>query len=262
MNHTLPFALSWGKNSKAHFALGSADRLIIFIHGFGGGALKTWKGMSELLNNPDAAHSDIVFYGYRSLTAPARNSATLFRGFVRDAEQVNRAWAHAIWRAGADPDERHYDEILIIAHSLGAVVTRRALLDAVGLSEQWAGKARLLLFGPAHMGTRLVELQNMFKSQPMQFLSDLFTIVQANLPVLYDLTEGSKFLKELNREARAAISAGEKMHVASEVWFGETDKVVITDRFCSDPVSHVAANEGHCSVCRMPQAVHIIGAHL
>ncbi|MDX0196885.1 hypothetical protein GOC06_26085 [Sinorhizobium meliloti] len=46
-------------------------------------------------------------------------------------------------------------KVTVIAHSLGAPVSRRALLDAIRNQASWAGKTRLQLFAPAHMGAYL-----------------------------------------------------------------------------------------------------------
>lgn len=262
MNHTLPIAMTWGKDSRAYFAHGAADRLIIFIHGFGGGALKTWKGMDSIIKDPRTATSDIVFYGYRSLTSPALTSSILFRSFLELAESGDRDWRDLIRKAGSNPDERAYREILIVAHSLGAVVTRRALLDGMRRNEAWAPITRLVLFGPAHMGTRLVDLQAELRSAPMQFLADLFTLGRSKMPVVTDLKEGSDFLQELNSETMDALNSGADVHIAGRVIFGESENVVVTRRFCHDPDPDVIPKHGHSSICKMPEAVELVGRHL
>lgn len=262
MGHSLPFSLPWGHGTIIYFAEQPADRFIVFVHGFGGSATKTWKGMEALLSHPGAQSADVAFYGYGSLAAPARNSATLFRAFLTAAAEQSPPWTSARFRGGAVGD-RDYRDILIVAHSLGAIVTRRALLDSMKLNLDWVSKTRILLFGPAHMGTRLVKLTTMLRSGIGSFFSDLFVFGRVKVPVLDDLEEGSDFLKELLAESHAAVAGGVDRPIRAEgVIFGERDQVVLTKPFCTDPLSDVWPGEDHCSVCRVPQTIHEVVRHL
>jgi hypothetical protein len=218
--------------------------------------------METIVSKNEVRSADIVFYGYGSLAAPAQNSATLFRKFLVDAAGANRVWTSAISRAGGT-GVRDYQDILLVAHSLGAVVVRRALLDSISVDDEWVHRTRILLFGPAHMGTRLVKLSNMLRSGLGAILSDLFLFARIKTPVLDDLEEGSTFLKRLLEESESAVRKGVIRPIQAEaVVFGELDEVVLTSRFCADPLSDVWAAEDHCSVCRSSQAVHEVVRHL
>lgn len=262
MGHALPFPLPWGRGSVGYFADQPAERLIIFVHGFGGGALKTWKGMEALLELPEVQAADVVFYGYGSLAAPARNSATLFRKFLASAATLEGPWWTTLSRGGAIGG-REYKDILIVAHSLGAVVVRRALLDSIAAKGSWVERTRILLFGPAHMGTRLVNLSLLLRSGLGSILSDFFVFGRVKVPVLDDLEEGSDFLRELLEESEAVVEErGEQSIRAEAVIFGERDNVVRTRPFCVDPLSDVWPGEDHCSVCRAPQTVYEVARYL
>lgn len=262
LGHLLPFSISWGHGSVAYFADRPADRLIVFVHGFGGKAVGTWAGMEALLAEPEAAGADVLFYGYGSLAAPARNSAALFYNFLSAAAEVKSPWKNALFRAGASMT-RDYRDIMVVAHSLGAVVVRRALLDAIADGDCWTTRTRILLFGPAHMGTRLTELRKMLKSGIGSILSDIFAFAQVRMPVLDDLAQGSPFLAELLDESGAAIARGIVQPVRAEgVVFGERENVVDTTPFCSDPRSVVWEGHDHRTICRAPQTVHEVLRHL
>lgn len=263
MAHDVAFPLPWGDGSVALFAQHPADRLIVFIHGFGGNARKTWRGMEQLLQAPEAAPADIVFYGYGSLSAPARNSATLFRDFLDKAAGLAPPWTYTMVRARVPPGDRDYRDILIVAHSLGAAVVRRALLDSIEEGSGWVERTRILLFGPAHMGTRLMKLAAMLRSDFSSLITDFYTIARMKTPVLDDLEEGSDFLKELLEESKALPGGGETRPIRAEaVIFGERESVVLTTRFCKDPLSKVWPGEDHRSVCRAPQAAFEVMRHL
>lgn len=262
MSHSLPFGLPWGRGTLAYFAQRPATRLIIFIHGFGGSAIKTWSGMEELLDEPAVENADIIFYGYRSLAASANNSAGIFRDFVSTAAEIRQPWSNALRRGGA-MGARDYEDILIVAHSLGAAVTRRALLDALGMGADWVSRARLLLFGPAHMGTNLVELAGLLRSSPGALFFDLLTFARMRSPVLNDLKAGSPFLVRLLSDSEKAVTGGGIPAVVAEsVVFGETDYVVVTEPFCRDPLPDVWQDEDHCSVCRTGGTLPAVRRHL
>lgn len=262
LSHSLPFGLPWGRGSIAYFAQRPANKLVVFIHGFGGSAIKTWRGMDKLLNDPCVANADVIFYGYRSLAAPANNSATLFREFLSNAAELTEPWRNALRRGGA-MGGRGYQDILVIAHSLGAPVSRRALLDATRAGAGWTKHTRTLLFGPAHVGTRLTELASMLRSHPGSLLMDILTFARFRSPVLNDLAEGSDFLKTLAADSRKALKAGTTNPVVAEaVIFGERENVVITKPFCDDPLSLVWQDEDHCSVCRTVHTLPAVSARI
>jgi hypothetical protein len=215
--------------------------------------------MEAILKEPKAHGADIVFYGYRSVWAPARNSATLFREFMTTAAELKFEWADKIAQSGTSIDQRDYRDVLIVAHSLGAVVARRALLDAMIEGAEWPSRSRLLLFGPAHMGTRLVALKGTLRSRPGSLMADLATLFQAKAPVLDDLVEGCEFLKSLLTESSQLVEAGVRRPIRAEtVIFGEWDNVVSTTPFCVDPLSKVWPKEDHCGVCRLPETLRTV----
>ena len=63
-----------------------ARRLIVFVHGFGGSAVKTWRAFYE---GQDAyqwwRESDLVFFGYRSLRDEVGYSVSALREWLRSA---------------------------------------------------------------------------------------------------------------------------------------------------------------------------------
>lgn len=263
MQHGVAFPLQWGDGSVVRFADRPADRLIVFIHGFGGNARTTWRGMEQLFEAPELATADVVFFGYDSVAAPAQNSATEFRDFLEKAVGLTPPWTYTMVRAHMVPWERDYRDILIVAHSLGAVVVRRALLDSIEEGWDWVGRTRILLFGPAHMGTRLMKFAAMLRSGFSSILSDLYVIGRVKAPVLDDLEQGSDFLKDLLEESKAMPAGGQAPPIRAEaVIFGRRENVVLTKRFCKDPLSKVWPGHDHRSVCRAPQAAYEVIRHL
>lgn len=246
----------------AIFAESDTDKLVIFVHGFGGSATKTWRGMDVLLDDPRAKSADVLFYGYESLAAQAHSSATLFRKFLSEVASTGPQWLETLKSAGARGN-RNYKDVLIVAHSLGAVVARRALLDTLASKPPWMQHTRLLLFGPAHKGTRLLELTKMLSGTVGSVLMNMFAFGRVKTPVLDDLEENSAFLVNLLAESEAAAKAGCINPVKAEaVIFGEKDYVVRMHPFCTDPQFDVWEKEDHCSVCRTDRTVPAVAAHL
>lgn len=57
-NHTVEIPVGRNKQSRAYWSLDSTGKILLFIHGFGGKATKTWRSFPGLLLN------DNVFSGY------------------------------------------------------------------------------------------------------------------------------------------------------------------------------------------------------
>jgi pimeloyl-ACP methyl ester carboxylesterase len=69
-----------GKGTSAIWSQspGHAGKAIVFIHGYGGNALKTWSEFNKLLPlEPKAADYDLIFYGYDGLYSTINSRACL-----------------------------------------------------------------------------------------------------------------------------------------------------------------------------------------
>jgi pimeloyl-ACP methyl ester carboxylesterase len=259
--HSIAQPLAWGNRTYAHFALGNCDTLLLLVHGFGGGAASTWRGLQSLANEmPD---TDIVSYGYNSTNAPAANSAVLLGEFI-DAMLGNApAWAEIVARVTRSPARRDYARLVIVAHSLGAAVARRTLLNAIKADAEWPRRARLILFAPAHMGTRLLSDRSMLQGGLGGLVSTLLVAWKLGRPTIDDLTPNSSFLQSLIDETNAYLTQGwgEPLK-AKQVLFGEKETVVRVDRFCEDPTQKVWVGHDHVSVCKVKEAADFVRENL
>jgi pimeloyl-ACP methyl ester carboxylesterase len=142
------------------FSIAPDGRALLFIHGFSGDAVKTWSEFDALLQTcPAFAARDIFFYGYDGLRAEMNASASIFRDFldrmlVRGAALVSDSLPAGVER----PYDFAYRECVIVAHSLGAVIARRALLDATRMNAMWLSRIKLVLYAPAHKGASIAKL--------------------------------------------------------------------------------------------------------
>jgi hypothetical protein len=98
-----------------------------------------------------------VFYGYDSVHQQVNYSASEFRDFLTaflagPAASINPTIQHLTQKhpwLQRDAAFR-YTSVVLVAHSLGAIVVRGALLES--LSQSWLDTVRLVLFAPAHKG--------------------------------------------------------------------------------------------------------------
>ena len=91
-----------------------------------------------------------------------------------------------------------YDQVVVIAHSLGAVIARQALLNAWKQHEPWCGEIRLVLFAPAHKGARVQELVESVRVG--KWLSLFTAAARYKSPLIDQLRPGSPCLAELERD--------------------------------------------------------------
>jgi len=254
-HHYMDVRVGPGDRSIAYFSRKPKPKLVLFVHGFTGHAVNTWARMHELLPAEDlVAQCDIVFYGYESTRSRAQLSADILRQFIVDMNDARGAFQSKIPSTRLQQfTNRPYSKITIIAHSLGAALVRRAILDAMKSksNESWLRKTRLVLFAPAHRGAYLARLAWEAKGS-LAILSVLAAGTKLAIPVLEDLQPTSAFVVDLERETIAACGESPKPPLTAEsVVFGLLDKVVEPKPFCSDPMSNVWPGHGHLSVCKV-----------
>jgi pimeloyl-ACP methyl ester carboxylesterase len=155
-NHSASIEIRHGINSMAYFAFEPPASLLIFIHGFGGNAIGTWNHFpSLLLMDDDFKKSDIVFYGYDTFCGQAGDHAAEFYHFL---DKITCPRLNGILPINQGLNERIYKNILLVAHSLGAIILRQALLLAEIDNRSWLDKTTMALFAPAHNGANIIPL--------------------------------------------------------------------------------------------------------
>jgi pimeloyl-ACP methyl ester carboxylesterase len=145
-----PDGQSWGRSSKAFFATEPVGSAILFVHGFGGKATDTWLEFPRLLPlEAESAGYDLLFYGYDGKKARAAFSAA---GLLEFLDALNDTPSRDVINPSLTPGipkrpkAFRYKRLVICAHSLGAVVSRLALLDAGNQTprRRWLSRVRLL----------------------------------------------------------------------------------------------------------------------
>ena len=143
-NHYIgqPLPDEFGLKTRAFWAIEPIEKAIVFIHGFAGGTRSTWDDFPMLLL-PElrCAGHDIFYFGYEGITVQADNSVVDFFKFMNTLfEKPSNLLQYAHENRKDKPI--HYGEVVIAAHSLGALMTRRCVLLAIDQNKSWVGSVK------------------------------------------------------------------------------------------------------------------------
>lgn len=238
------------KDVEALLATAPDRRAVLFIHGYSGKPVKTWRQFDQLLPGcGTCANRDLFFYGYDGIRADMLASASLFRDFLDRLMTSPATVLNAVLpAAGQRPADFGYDEIAIVAHSLGAVISRRALVDATRLKLSWASRTRLILFAPAHCGASVADLA-LETASGLPLLSFFVNAARFTSPLIDQLRPDSDELKALREETLAAAPAHPHL-VARSVFIAEYEKIVRNEPFALDPPPVAIAGTNHMDICK------------
>jgi len=274
-----------GKLSRAYWAIIPERKAVVFVHGFGGTALGTWSEFPKILNlDPRFAATDLIFYGYDGKSIRANNSAKLLGRFLnglisKPANVVNNSLGFR-----ERPSDFSYDLVVIVGHSLGAVVSRRALIDAHRNQESWILRTRLVLFAPAHCGADIIQLVTrawmavpncmsfLLLKSPVGWALKLFLrvlpeIIKLRYRVLKDLEPDCQSLRKLLADSISALQQNNADYlVASPVFHSDRDDIVEPIDFASDPPYRLIEGKTHTQICKprstYPQPIDAVAERL
>jgi pimeloyl-ACP methyl ester carboxylesterase len=262
--------LEYLESPRPSFGLRSAQpahTVVFFVHGFGGSALSTWREFDSLVTTDAAFQScDLVFLGYDSVRRQTRSSAgELYQccnTILRDTPNFTRV--EMLYPGLKRPRYLQYQNIVFVAHSLGAIVTRQILLMAQKNNVEWLSRVQLTLFAPAHMGaTDVAELAtavpNLF-GRPGAIAA---SVVRWKAQTLREVKQGSTTLQTLlahttdSFEKREAAQLSTSHLVAKQVFFGAREDVVDMNPFFKDPEIPPFPEHDHTSICK-PTAEYLL----
>jgi pimeloyl-ACP methyl ester carboxylesterase len=228
-------------------AIAPAQIAVIFVHGYRGGP-RTWDEFPILLPlSNDAVGLDLIFYNHDGVYSELDASALLLEAVLESiatapTELLNRALPSSLHRASGFC----YKKLVVAAHSLGAVMTRSALLFSLERGKQWAERCDCIFFAPAHSGAHVRRLAAEAASG-LPFLHLLFAAVTFRSPLIAQLARDSPELNELRTRAAADGTSAAR---PKQVVIAQRESVVSNARFPGDPIPSVIAGATHTSVCK------------
>lgn len=160
---------------------------VVFVHGYGGKPDKTWGDFPTLLaRSPEFTDRNVYSLGYTTRMAPE------IRGGWKDQPRISNA--AELFRTVMEYDSRlsHLqgaNSIAIIAHSMGGLVSQRALADSVAAGDGMVDRvSHLIMFGTPSGGLERARRFNWFNRQigDMADDSDFITGLRADWATLFD----------------------------------------------------------------------------
>ncbi len=244
------------KDVRALFAVEPDSKALLFIHGYGGDVTSAWSDFHGLLLRCSKCRGrDVFFYGYDGLFAEMIASASIFRGFLDRLFKNSGAFlSENLPPSACRLPTFQYDQMDIVAHSLGAVISRRALLDATREKADWVKKIRIVLYAPAHKGAKVADLA-LETASSFPFLKLLGFPTRFASPLIEQLRPNSPELTTLLNDTVAARKKDANKHLrAVKVAIAEYERIVSNETFADDPAPIPIPDTTHITVCKPKSA--------
>lgn len=238
-----------------------ARRLVIFIHGFRGSATGTWgKFLGDHSADPWWSEADLLFVGYDSMRESIIGVADRLRSMLDDFYPLPSVDTLTVGGVSAREDVGSpYSELVILAHSLGGVIARRALLDAlVEWKDNLIGDpaalkpailhAQLRLFSPASAGFRPAGALGALSA--VGSLWGAISVYLRSSSAYSDLQQGSTILQETRRRTEALATQPDGAVLRARILWANPEDVVVPERYDTDFVGATADGRTHRSVCK------------
>lgn len=236
-------------------------RLVVFVHGFGGKAVSTWRRFPDGgLARSWWRDSDMLYVGYESKRDTITGAADRLRRRLPDFYPLLPGHLLAAGGFAVRADGPRYRELLIVGHSLGGVVVRRAICES---AQRWIDaravepsasrpailEAQIRLFSPASAGFRAAGALGLFKATPFWRAAEMSL---RRSSAFTDLQPGSELLVNTRRRTENLVAThGQDLAcLRAAVLWANPDDVVVTDRYDTDRADQSVDNTTHASVCK------------
>lgn len=280
----VPRAMPNFRRSYALLTTSECKQIAVFVHGFFGKSTSTWRNFQGLVDDAEFAGqwaaTDLFFYKYDS-RRPIGISAQDFSSFLGavlkgDLEDIAPTdflpptfitqSPPSVWK------KRSYQSLLLVAHSEGGVVIRRALLDTLADIERQAQSeigedgsesklgdlvkeraksklrlnSKLRLFAPACLGINFSSMFGFALSY-----SDILYAIAASFPARNDLADDSPIIIQIKDETEEAARHYPSLSgLRAHILFGEKDHIVHFGGYKHDLVMPYEKRQSHTGICK------------
>jgi hypothetical protein len=244
----------------------AVDTAVVFVHGFLGDSQGTWLNFQEFICKPAASgepwtNCDVFFFTYPSFRQDITESATQLLGFLnhifpRPPADMFKTAKHVPGLPDIYIDLRRdkprYSRLVLVAHSEGGVVVRRAVDLAYSWQYAEALQSRLALFAPAHRGIKLSGWIGACLA--VGRIDAIATPILRFSPAFSEMKDNN-LLEEIEKHtddyialeaAKGQVPTALRAHVV----FGESESVVGKGYYTSDCYHPSRAGKDHSSVCK------------
>ena len=256
-----PFRLQSPSGGVLYMSHQAPLRLVAFLHGFRGGAVRTWREFPSS-GSTDAwwEQGDLLFIGFDSVRETITGVASRLR------RELPRLFPNPIDDQLADLGSAvreppgPYEELVLVGHSLGGLILRRMLADC---AQEWREqltadpelpvpdllRAQTRLFSPASAGFRSAGALGVLQASPgwvglnmLLHRSSAFVDLQPGSPMLMATQARTEALVRAVPDDMAALRA--------QVVWANPDNVVNTERYETDYVDDSIDGTSHSKVCK------------
>lgn len=244
----------------------------VFVHGFMGDAGSTWRDFQTIIDDKHVEtwrYTDLYFYEYQGARNLAVVSAQHFQEFV-DSIFPNPArglFTPPTHGFQVFPRDRSmavreqigpYKQLLLIGHSLGALVIRQAVVsalrkhlnggNAIESAPLWLRMSMLCFFAPAHRGFQPKTWADLVHKLAKE--SQLTAIANIS-PVFADLLPQSALIVDLQARTKELLTAYPTISsLRARNLFGEDERIVEPLDYDGDLETKYINGVGHTGVCK------------
>jgi hypothetical protein len=204
-----------------------------------------------MLDDGMFCNDDLLFFGYESRRQSAVASASVLFQYCDDFLSHPERYPTA--NDFSRSPSFQYEQIVFIAHSLGAPVLRQMVLKAIDEGRPWVHKTSLVFFAPATQGARAeAAIQSLTAWRPAGIAALANIYYRFKWPVVADLKVGSPFLKNLYEGTFRRLSEGYLFLNSRQTYFAAEENIIEVGQpeLAFDKPSYYFVGRDHNSVCK------------